>query len=651
MRLLSILVLFSGLAAATAAPAQVQSEAIERVRIGDRSSEGVPELPADLLARLQRYQNTRAASFAGWLDDGLLISTRFSETNQVHRVRAPMAAREQLSFMHEPVMAPASAPAGAPAFAYLMDIGGSEFWQLYLYDLASREVRLLSDGRSRNERPLWSNAGDRIAYSTTRRSGRDSDIHIVDRSGNSTPVLEREGAWYAAAWSPDDRRLLVIRYLSVNHVQPHLLDLDSGDLTALHTSDDPAGYGNLAFSPDGRGYYYTSDEDSEFRQLRHRDFDGGQTRILSGHLPWDVRAFEISRDGRHLAYVANEDGLGTLHLLRLPDETELAVPDLPPGMVMPGGFSPDGGRLAVTINGAASPSDVYVVDVADNRLVRWTQSEVGGLDASRFVEPSLIRYPTFDQVDGATRTIPAFYYRPPGDGPFPVVVNIHGGPEAQALPVFSPNFQFLVRELGIAVLVPNVRGSAGYGKTYLQLDNGRLREDSVRDIGALLDWVQTRPELDAERIGVAGGSYGGYMVLASMVHYNNRLRAGINVVGISNFVTFLENTESYRRDLRRAEYGDERDPDMRTFLESISPLSHADKITRPLFVAQGTNDPRVPVSEAEQIVRKVRGNGGEVWYLLFHDEGHGFAKKRNRDHYEASAMLFWQTHLLDRDED
>lgn len=625
------------------------TETVERIRIGDRSSERVPEPPAELTARLQRYQSTRAASFAGWLDDGLLISTRFAETNQVHRVRSPMATREQLTFLHEPVMAATAAPAGPEAFAYLMDIGGSEFWQLHLYDLASRESRLLSDGRSRNERPLWSNGGDRIAYSSTRRTGRDSDIHVVDRAGNNRPVLERDGAWYPAAWSPDDRRLLVLRYRSINDAEPHLLDLESGELTALHRAEEPAGYGALAFAPDGKGYYYTSDEDSEFRQLRHHDFASGETRILSAHVPWDVRGFSIAGDGRHLAYVANEDGLGTLHLLQLPDEVEVTVPTLPTGVVAVGAFSRDGQRLALTINGATSPSDVHVLDIGRANLQRWTQSEVGGLDANAFVEPSLIRYPSFDEVDGQPRTIPAFYYRPPGEGPFPVVINIHGGPESQALPVFSPSFQFLVRELGVAVLVPNVRGSAGYGKTYLQLDNGRLREDSVKDIGALLDWVATQPELDAERVGVVGGSYGGYMVLASMVHYNDRLRAGINVVGISNFVTFLENTENYRRDLRRAEYGDERDSDMRAFLESISPLNNAERITRPLFVAQGANDPRVPASEAEQIVSKVRENGGDVWYLLFHDEGHGFAKKRNRDFYEAASMLFWQTHLLGAD--
>ncbi|MDZ3824681.1 MAG: S9 family peptidase [Pseudoxanthomonas sp.] len=638
--------LLSG-ATSHAAAEPVAAAAVERVRNGQVVSENVPEVPAALRQRLARYQNTRGASFAGWLPDGgILVATRFADTNQVHRVAAPGAAREQLTFEAEPVLAPVARPGNRAGVLFAMDSGGSEFWQLHHLDLESRELVRLSDGRSRNERALWSNRGDRIAYSTTRRNGRDSDIHVVGLDGVSRPLLEAGGTWYAAAWSPDDTRLLVLRYVSIADSRPHLLDLADGSLTPLQAEDARIGHGAMAFAPDGAGWYYVADEDDDVRRLRWRGFHGDDRRTLTADLPWDVEALAVAADGRHLAYVANEDGISRLHVLALPGETPVELPPLPVGVMALGGFSPDGKRLAVTVNGATSPSDVYVVDLAAVAAQRWTRSEVGGLDADAFVAPALVRYPTFDEVDGAPRSIPAFYYRPPGEGPFPVVINIHGGPEAQARPVFSPQFQFLARELGVAVLVPNVRGSAGYGKAWLALDDGRLREDAVRDIGALLDWIATRPELDADRVGVAGGSYGGYMVLASMVHFGERLRAGIDVVGISDFVTFLTNTQDYRRDLRRAEYGDERDPAMRAFLKEISPLTNAARIARPLFVAQGANDPRVPASEAEQIVARVRANGTPVWYLLFEDEGHGFAKKRNRDLYEAAAMLFWQQHLL-----
>jgi dipeptidyl aminopeptidase/acylaminoacyl peptidase len=392
--------------------------------------------------------------------------------------------------------------------------------------------------------------------------------------------------------------------------------------------------------------YFVSDEEREFLTLRHHDPAGGAPTLVSGGVPWDVETVEISGDGRHLAYVANEDGISRLRVLTMPGHREIALPALPIGVIGNVGFSPDGRQLAVTLNSATSPSDVYVITLADATLTRWTQSEVGGLDAAKFRAPTLVRYETFDQVDGKRRTIPAFYYRPAGDGPFPVVINIHGGPESQALPVFNPSIQFLVEELKVAVLVPNVRGSSGYGKGYLQLDNGLKRENSVRDIGALLDWIGRQPELDGKRVGVAGGSYGGYMVLASMVHYNDRIRAGIDVVGISDFGTFLKNTESYRRDLRRAEYGDERIPEIKAFHDRIAPLNNAGRISRPLFVAQGYNDPRVPWTEAEQIVKAVRGNGGEVWYLLLKDEGHGFRKKTNTDYFGAASVLFWQQHLI-----
>ncbi len=341
-------------------------------------------------------------------------------------------------------------------------------------------------------------------------------------------------------------------------------------------------------------------------------------------------------------------------MLALPSHARVALPALPIGVIGGVAFSPDGKRLALTLNSATSPSDAYVIDLAGKTMARWTQSEVGGLDASKFIAPTLIRYPTFDQIDGGSagksrRTIPAFFYKPTTpakNGKYPVVINIHGGPEGQSMPTFNATAQYMANEMGVAMLVPNVRGSSGYGKTWLSLDNADKREDSVKDIGALLDWIATQPELDASRVGVIGGSYGGYMVLASLTHYPERIRAGVDVVGISHFGTFLKNTENYRRDLRRAEYGDERDPAMAAVFERISPLNNAAKITSPLFVAQGKNDPRVPWTEAEQIVKAVRGNGQPVWYLLYADEGHGFRKKANSDWFNAATILFWQQHLL-----
>lgn len=657
MRLpLSLLACALSLASATAS---AQSTTPKREVVGNRTTENVPPIRPELIEQLNRYQNTRGASVEGWTSDGcLIIGTRFAETAQAHRVCQPLGAREQLTFYPEPVAGITVAPAASPrkGFVFAKDQGGNEFSQLYWFDLGNREVQLLSDGqRSQNGGSVFSEDGRWLAYAGTGRNGKDRDIYLRDmQGGQSRRVLENEGSWNAMGFSPDNTQLLVMRYLSASDSRPGVVDVATGKLTMFPVEGGTASFGRFAFTPDGKGVYFISDEPldgqaQEFKSLRRHDLATNKVTRVGPRIDWDVQGFDLSRDGQYLAYTSNEDGITRLRVLELPSMREVALPELPIGVISGAAFSPDGKRLAVSLNSAISPSDAYVIDLAGKRAARWTESEVGGLDASKFVAPSLIRYPTFDQVDGKTRTIPAFYYRPANaNGKLPVIINIHGGPEAQSYPTFNPTAQYLANELGVAMLVPNVRGSSGYGKTYLSLDNAEKREDSVRDIGALLDWIARQPELDASRVGVMGGSYGGYMVLASLQHYPERIKAGIDVVGISDFTTFLNNTESYRRDLRRAEYGDERKPEMQVVFERISPLNNAHKIKSALFVAQGKNDPRVPYTEAEQIVKAARANGGPVWYLLYDDEGHGFRKKANSDYFNAASMQFWQTYLLGR---
>lgn len=642
--------------ACTLPAAFAQQAAVQREVVGNRTSEGIPAIPPELVERLNRYQNTRGANVAGWTKDGcLLVSTRFAETSQAHRVCTPLGMREQLTFYPEPVAGLVPAPKGAwrDGFVFGKDKGGDEFSQLYWFDAQTRSTTLLTDGkRSQNGGTVLSRDGALMAYASTARNGTDRDVWIRDtKTGVAKPLVANGGSWSALDFSPDGKRLLVSKYVSANESYPAVVDVATGKLDLFPVDGGKAAFGDFAFAPDGKGVFYVSDEPidgtpSEFQTLRYHDAGMGAPKAIST-APWDVDGFEVSDDGRHLAYVTNEDGIDRLTVLALPGLSKVKLPALPVGVVGGLAFSPDGGRLAVTLNTAASPSDAYVIDLGKTTLERWTRSEVGGLDTTKFVAPTLVRFPTFDQVDGAPRTIPAFYYRPAKrSGKVPVVIDIHGGPEGQSVPAFSPRIQFLVNELGVAVLVPNVRGSSGYGKTYLTLDNAEKREDSVKDIGALLDWIAKQPELDASRVGVTGGSYGGYMVLASLLHYSDRIKAGVDVVGISDFTTFLTNTESYRRDLRRAEYGDERTPGMQAVFDRISPLKNASKIQSPLFVAQGRNDPRVPYTEAEQIVKAVRTNGQPVWFLMFADEGHGFRKKGNTDYFDAASVLFWQEHLL-----
>lgn len=624
---------------------------VARREIGQLVIEGIPEIPAEVAERTLQYQATRAAGALGWAADGngLFISTRFGETSQVHFVAAPGGARRQLTFFREPVGQVAVCPdPSSGVFLYARDVGGGEFYQLFMYDLASASSTLVTDGRSRNGGVVWNRAGSTFAYSSTRRNGRDTDVYLASRSNTlqARPIITEGGSWRAGEFSPDGKRLLVVRGVSANESYPFVYDLESATLTPLHRAKEPVAYGAATWAADSRHIYFTSDEDAEFKHLRLLDTSGNKVEVLTGDIPWDIESLELSHDGRTLAFTVNEDGVSALYLMNTSTRSRLRAADLPPGQVWGLRFHPRVAQLAMTINGSRTPGDVFVLDVDKGELVRWTYSEVGGLDTARFVEPTLIRYPTFDRVGDEPRKIPAFYYRPSGPGPFPVLITIHGGPEGQFMPTFNPLLQYYVNELGIAVLGPNVRGSSGYGKTYLTLDNAYLREDSVKDIGALLDWVARQKELDASRVAVIGGSYGGYMVVASMVHFNDRLRCGIDIVGISNFVTFLTNTQDYRRDLRRVEYGDESDPEMRSFLQRISPLTSAGKITKPLFVVQGLNDPRVPVTESEQMVRTVRANGGQVWYLLAKDEGHGFRKHANRTYYENAVVLFLQEYLL-----
>ncbi|MDX1481716.1 MAG: prolyl oligopeptidase family serine peptidase [Woeseiaceae bacterium] len=620
--------------------------------------EDIPPIPAELVQDLNRYQNTRSASFRQWTSDGsgIYITTRFAELTQIHRVDRPGGARHQLTFYAEPVGELARRPGGSE-LAFTQDAGGSEFSQVFLFDPEDGSARLLTDGESRNSSVVWDRDGRRIAWQSTARNGASNDIWIMDPDEADTAriVLEApDGTWWGPVeFSASGNQLLVQNYVSITDSRVHLLDLDTGQRELLIGGGSVAGTNTPAgFAAGDDGYWLMTDQGGEFRRLAWQPLTpGSDVEIVSGDVPWDVTQVKLSHDRRRLVFTVNENGLSRVYLMDTRSREYRPVDGIPTGVAYGFEFSPDDRRLAMTLNTPQTPADSFVLDLgaeatAYGGFTRWTFSEVGGLDTSRFVVPELVHYPTFDTVDGEPRRIPAWLYRPAGDGPFPVVIQIHGGPEGQSRPFFSSTWQMWVDKLGVAVLRPNVRGSAGYGRTYLGLDNGFNREDSVRDIGTLLDWIETRPELDASRVAVFGGSYGGYMVLASAVHYSDRLRAAVDVVGISSFVTFLENTQDYRRDLRRVEYGDERDPAMRAHLENISPVNNVERIDVPLLIVQGQNDPRVPVTESEQMVAALRERGNTVWYMNALNEGHGYRRKENRDIYQQAVVLFLQQFLV-----
>ncbi|HEX4911149.1 MAG TPA: prolyl oligopeptidase family serine peptidase [Permianibacter sp.] len=629
----------------------VHAADVVRREQGQLVLENIPAIPEAIQSRLQQYNNTRSATLASWTPDSrqLLIRTRFAETLQLHQVQQPMGARKQLTFFAEPIRGGDYQPGkDSTGFLFSRDNGGDENYQLYFFDNATGNSRLLTDGQSRNQSARWAPSGRFFLYSSSKRNGVDFDIYRYDLGSHSEQrIYDSKGSFSTLDISADESKALLLQYVSATESRLFLLDLASAQATSLNIGAGRVSYGEALFNKDATGLFLTLDAGSEFQQLAFYDFERGRLHTLTPDLNWDVGSIALTADGSTLAYTVNVGGSDEVRLLDVASRKALKAPQLPPAVVNGLQFSPDSQQLALSFSAANAPSDVYVYSLKAGTLTRWTESEIGGLDANQFVIPSLIHYPSFDQHNGAPRQIPAFVYKPKtSTGKLPVVINIHGGPEGQYRPFFSEFAQYLSSELGIAFIAPNVRGSSGYGKSYLELDNGFKREDSVKDIGALLDWIASQPDLDKDRVLVMGGSYGGYMTLASMVHYNDRLKGGIDIVGISHFVTFLTNTKGYRADLRRVEYGDERDPTMREFMEKIAPLNNAGQISKPLFVVQGLNDPRVPASEAEQIVAKVRANQGEVWYLLAKDEGHGFAKKANREFYQAAAVTFIRQHLL-----
>ena len=621
---------------------------------GNLILEGVPAIPLEVQHSIFQYQEIRSARFRAWSadDGGMYVSTGYGSVDALHKVEKPRAARQQQTFFREPIGGVRRRP-GSEQLTFTRDVGGSEFSQIFRFDPAEGEVTMLSDGESRNGNVRWDRRGDRIAYLSTRRNGAANDIWVMrpDEPGSAELVVAAtDGSnWTPVEFSKNGNQLLARHRISKPDTRACLVDLDTGKVTVLSGGGpDMSRNVPIAFDDDNNGFWLLTNRGGEFDQLAWQSLDPGATPdVVTSDIPWNIREAVISADRRRMAFLANEDGASRLYLMNPKTREYRVVDTMPVGVVSELRFSPDGSQLGMTLNRPQAPSDAYALRLARNplnygRLIRWTESETGGIKEKDFSAPDLVRYRTFDG-----RRVPAWIHRPKGEGPYPVIIRIHGGPEGQARPVFTTIYQMWVATLGAAVIQPNVRGSSGYGKTYAGLDDGVRREDAVKDIGALLDWIEAQPDLDANRVAVYGASYGGYMALASAVHFSDRLKAVIDNVGISNFVTFLENTQDYRRDQRRPEYGDERDPAMRVFLEKISPLNNVQSISVPMLIVQGQNDPRVPVTEATQMVEALRAEGNTVWYMNALNEGHGYRKRENQNIFQQATIMFLQRYLID----
>lgn len=648
----------------TGAPAVVLAQSAEKPAAASPSSvqgiaplpgqpnllvSGVPAIPPELRKRVLQYLEARSANLMDVSRDGkqVLISTRFADTNQLHVVEQPLGARFQLTFTPEPINTARFLPTDPNVVFFLQDVGGGEFFQVFRLDRRNGRSELLTDGKSRHESLSMSDDGRWLAYGGTGRNGKDTDVYVAptDNPKQARRVTEAEGSWFPGEFSHDGSKLLVTRFRAADDSDLHVVDVKTGERRQLTPKEGKGGINGAVLTPDGKSVYLVTDRYSDFAELYKLDLDKAPASSappsLTKSIRWDVQGISLSPDGKTLAVVTNEDGYGKLYLLDT-KRGSLSPVDVPRGVIT--GLDFPRGRsdvLAYSVSTSKSPTDVYQVDLRTKKSTRWTRSEVGGLDTHTFVEPELVHYESTDGVE-----VPAFLYLPRArKGKVPTVMLFHGGPEGQSRPSLSTFTQFLAVELGMAVVVPNVRGSEGYGKAYRAMDDGVKREQSLSDIGATLDFIASRPELDASRVGVYGGSYGGYMVLATAAFFPERVKAAVDVVGISSLPTFLQNTQAYRRDLRRAEYGDERIPEVRAVQERISPLNAVARIKAALFVQQGANDPRVPQSEAEQIVKAVRARGSDVWYVLALDEGHGFGKKANRDTITMETVMFLEQYL------
>lgn len=613
-------------------------------------TENIAEISKQLSNEVKKYSESRSASLGDIhpLTNEIIINTRFGSTPQLHRVSKSMGARTQITFFDEPVSATSFEPLKGEYLVYSKDIGGNEFGQLFKLDLKTLQSTLLTDGgKSQNGGITWRKDGKGFYYASTKRNGGDRDIYYMDPNNPKSEKLilqVKGGGWGIQDISPDNKKLVLGEYISINESYIWLLDIETGKLTEVTDRNSKGiSQSEATFSNLSNEIWLVTDKDNEFQRLAAMNLNTKKTTYYTSDIPWNVESFNLSEDKKSIVFITNEGGLNKMYLMNTGTKAYKEIKNLPIGLISGARFTKDNQTIFFNQSTAQSASDVYQLNIKTAKIERWTESELGEMQPSDMSVPKFIEWKSFDDLK-----ISGFYYpaSPKFKGKRPVIIMIHGGPEGQSMASFLDSNNFYTSEMGVSLVYPNVRGSSGFGKTYLEKDNGFLREDSVKDIGALLDWIAKQPELDKDKIMIMGRSYGGYMTLATAFHYADRIKCSVDIVGISNFNTFLKNTEEYRRDLRRAEYGDERDSKMAAFFDKTAPLNNTDKIKKPMFIIQGTNDPRVPVTEAMQMRDKLKAQGNTVWYLEAKDEGHAFKKKANIDYVRLAIIRFMQEYLV-----
>ena len=626
----------------------VQSQELELREMDNWILKGVPdEIPEGIKQQFKEYREISGNSFRSWMPDGkgMLISSE----SQIYHLGEPEGAVRKLTSFDNPAIGGNFNPDdNRHGFLFSMDEDGREHFQYYYYNLEDSTQRLLTDGKSINDAGRWDRSGDYFVYSSNRRNQRDFDIYKAPLKDpeEAEMILEGEGNWRNGPFSFDNEKMLVYHYISESESYYYILDMETLEKRQVNPVDEKIAYGWAEFKGDDEGLFVISDEASNYKNLHYYDIEESKMTNLTEDIDWNVSRMQVNEDGSKLAFTVNYHGISELYLMDSETFEYNKMDKIPHGIVTDFQFSSDDEKLALRLNSDRHPGEIFAINLEDQSLNRWTQAQAGKVNPEDLIVPEIIQYPTFDKIDNDSRKIPSFYYEPPEDGPHPVLIHIHGGPAAQFRPQFNHFIQFLVREMGIAVLAPNVRGSTGYGKTFEQMDNKMKREDAVRDIGHLLRWVEDNESLDEKKVALRGGSYGGYMVYASQIHYGEKIEAGISSFGIADLLSYLKNTQEFRKELLREEYGDERDSEMQAFLKEISPITNAEQIETPTFIIHGANDPRVPKSQAERMLEVIYENDIDVWYLMAQDEGHGFNRSANLHFANQAVILFLREYLL-----
>jgi dipeptidyl aminopeptidase/acylaminoacyl peptidase len=622
------------------------------------ATDGVPAIPMPLVQAVAPYGQFRQAILRAWhpTEREIIITTSFGAVPQLHRVRMPGGARTQITFFTDGVATrPGTvfAPNGQ-SFVFQKDTaGGGEANQLFRYDLARGTAVMLTDGTSRHGGPAVSRTG-LIAYDSTERDGKNRDLYVMNPSdpGSRRVLVQGEGRWAAVDVSPDATTVLALQSVSSSETYLWTVRTDTGQKTlitpkeatpvrwAASTTPGPREeWAAAAFAPDGRTIYSLSNRGGETTRVWR--FRGGSwTPVTAPDQP--VETFALKPDGKTLAVVFDAGVVSRLQLMDA-NGRPVPTPPVPPGVISELQWHPIRAEVGFTLAGAKAFNDVYSIDLTRGRVERWTFSEMGGANPETLPDAEIVKWKSFDGLE-----ISGVLYRPPASftGPRPVIINVHGGPVDRERPRAIGRSNYFRNQLGIAIIYPNIRGSSGFGRSFQELDNGMLRENAVKDIGALLDWIAAQPGLDKNRVMIAGPSYGGFIALAAAVAYGDRLRGVNPAFAITDFPGFLETTDMSRQADRNAEYGDPSNPEVRAFLTRISPLTNAAKLKMPVFIAAGAKDTRVPIAQAEAMVKALKANGTPVWYVRFEDAGHQQLTVPTNDFSIYTWVMFVQKYLL-----